>query len=88
MIFRTKEDFVKRIKKEVYKLSEEKRIVMNSPHLIKEIIIDEPRYIKKRLIIEWDILNDSENEEEDIDQKSLEEWTFGEEYRWENGEKE
>lgn len=65
MIFRTKEDFVERVKKEIDKLSEDKHIVIsNSPHLIKEIIKDEPRYIKKRLIIEWEILDDSESEDE------------------------
>lgn len=64
MIFRTKEDFVEEIKKEIDKFSKDKHIVIsNSPHLVKETIKDEPRYIMKRLIIEWKILDENEDEE-------------------------
>ena len=66
MTFRTKEDFIKRIQKEINKLSEDEHIVIsNSPHLIEEIILDEPNIIKKRLIIEWDIVDISESEKEE-----------------------
>ena len=62
MIFRTKEDFVERIEREIDKLSEEKQVISNSPHLIKEIIMDEPNITKKRLIIEWDVVNENREE--------------------------
>ena len=63
MQFRIKDDFIKCIKKLVTEMEKEEHVVMNSPHIIKETIKDEPRYIKKRLIIEWDVVDNSESEE-------------------------
>lgn len=65
MQFRLKEEFISCLKKQVTEMAKEEHIVMNSPRLIKETIIDEPNVIKKRLVIEWEVINDKESEGEE-----------------------
>lgn len=61
--FETREDFITAIKEEIEKIPSANSIVYDSPYIRKEIIMDRPFTTKKRLVIEWEVINESEEEE-------------------------
>lgn len=61
--FETREDFITAINKEIEKIPSANAIVRDSPYIRKEIIMDKPFTTKKRLVIEWEVINESEEEE-------------------------
>ena len=66
MTFRTKEDFIHSIKEIINKMEKDEHIIISfSPHIIKETIKDEHRYLKKRIILEWEILDDLKREDKE-----------------------
>lgn len=60
--FETREDFITAINKEIEKIPSANAIVRDSPYIRKEIIMDRPFTTKKRLVIEWEVINESEEE--------------------------
>ena len=60
--FETREDFITSINKEIEKIPSANAIVRDSPYIRKEIIMDSPFTTKKRLVIEWEVINESEEE--------------------------
>lgn len=60
--FETREDFITTINKEIEKIPSANNIVRDSLYMRKEIIMDRPFTTKKRLVIEWEVINDSEEE--------------------------
>ena len=61
--FETREDFITAINKEIEKIPSANAIVFDSPYIRKEIIMDKPFTTKKRLVIEWEVINESEETE-------------------------
>lgn len=60
--FETREDFISAIKEEIEKIPSANSIVRDSPYIRKEIIMDRPFTTKKRLVIEWEEINEREEE--------------------------
>jgi len=61
--FETREDFISAINKEIEKIPSANVILYDSPYIRKEIIMDKPFTTKKRLVIEWEVINESEERE-------------------------
>lgn len=60
--FETREDFINAINKEIEKIPSANAILRDSLYIRKEIIMDRPFTTKKRLIIEWEVINEKEEE--------------------------
>ena len=61
--FETREDFISAINKEIEQIPSAKVIVRDSLYMRKEIIMDSQFITRKRLVIEWEVFNESEEEE-------------------------
>lgn len=61
--FETREDFISAINKEIDKIPSGKVIARDSAYIRKEIIKDSQFTTRERLVIEWEVINESEEEE-------------------------
>ena len=61
--FETREDFITAINKEIEKIPSANAILCGSPYIRKEIIMDSQFTTRKRLVIEWEVINEREEEE-------------------------
>lgn len=61
--FETREDFITAINKEIEQIQSANVILRDSLYIRKEIIMDRPFTTKKRLVIEWEVINESEEGE-------------------------
>lgn len=61
--FETREDFISTINEKIAKIPKANAILCDSPYIREETIVESPYTTKKRLIIEWEVINKSEEEE-------------------------
>ena len=60
--FETREDFISAINEKVAKIQKANAILRYSPYIWEETIMDGSPITKKRLVIEWEVINESEEQ--------------------------